>query len=273
MDSKLTKFTTNEKILMLALDHRGSFKKLINPDDPDSTDPDEAIELKSEIISSVYDQMSGVLIDPDFGLPAYNKLDTHTKPFLLPIEESGYKDIDGEQLTKLKYTAEQIKEAGASGVKLLLHLNPEMKHLDKQIETAGAVMEMAKEIDFPYFLEPRSYGKKLEEVDVVKIVEILLDAKVQPDVFKLEYPGSKEKCEKITQLVGDTPWILLTRGQEFLDFYDNLDVAIKAGASGFLAGRSLWQEFASVKDESREEFFNTTLKERFKNIADIAVTS
>ena len=48
---------------MLALDHRGSIKKLMNSLNPESVSDDEVIALKAEIIESLADQFSGVLID------------------------------------------------------------------------------------------------------------------------------------------------------------------------------------------------------------------
>ena len=45
----LNQFTNNGKYLMLALDHRGSFKKLMSPDTPDSVTDENIINLKSEI--------------------------------------------------------------------------------------------------------------------------------------------------------------------------------------------------------------------------------
>ena len=54
-----SKFLHKGKILMLALDHRGSFSKLINPKSPDSVEPDLVVKIKGEIINSVYKDFSG----------------------------------------------------------------------------------------------------------------------------------------------------------------------------------------------------------------------
>jgi tagatose-1,6-bisphosphate aldolase len=69
MDTSI--FTKNGKYLMLALDHRGSFKKLINPINPEEVDHFNAVEAKKAIIEAVFNQMSGVLLDTDYGLEAY----------------------------------------------------------------------------------------------------------------------------------------------------------------------------------------------------------
>ncbi|OGE14208.1 hypothetical protein A2111_00055 [Candidatus Daviesbacteria bacterium GWA1_38_6] len=80
----LDKFTKNGKFLMLALDHRGSFKKLMNPKDPESVTDEQVISLKNEIIESLKDQFSAILIDDKFGLEACHEV-CKVKPFLLPL--------------------------------------------------------------------------------------------------------------------------------------------------------------------------------------------
>ena len=96
----LSKFTSRGKFLMLALDHRGSFKKLINPQNVTVVSDDTVIQLKSEIIQALADQFSGVLIDEAWGLEACKEV-CSVKPFLLPLEKTGYTDEGGERITEL----------------------------------------------------------------------------------------------------------------------------------------------------------------------------
>src|SRR3989338_6430233 len=108
----LAQFQIRGKYLMLALDHRASFLKLISPDEPTTVSAERAVALKREIIQSVIDQTSGVLLDLDYGFPAYQGF---AKPFLLPLEKSGYTDQAGERLTELGYQPQELKEQGAAG--------------------------------------------------------------------------------------------------------------------------------------------------------------
>jgi tagatose 1,6-diphosphate aldolase len=258
MTSNLEKFTKGGKFLMLALDHRQSFEKLTG-----TSDKDKLVEVKKEIIESVYDKMSGILVDQDYGLPAYMET-AHEKPFLLPIEESGYTDEEGERVTKLKYTVDELVAAGASGVKLLIYFNPGAKTADKQIETAGAVMEMAKEKGVPYFLEVVTYDLPDLLASTYDAMKMLVDAKVKPDLYKIEYPGSKEMCQRVHELMNGIPWILLTKGDDFEEFVFHLQQAHEAGCSGFLAGRALWQDSLSDPDKSK-------VAARFKLISEICL--
>ena len=101
---------------------------------------------------------------------------------------------------------------------------------------------------------------------------MLLEKNIIPDVWKLEYPGDLESCEKISELVGSTPWILLTRGEKFDGFASQLKDAVEAGAVGFLAGRALWQEIGECKTEKeRKDFLNKEVVNRFKIISDIVL--
>lgn len=277
----LSQFTSDGKFLMLALDHRASFKKLMNPQNPESVTDDQAIQLKKEIIESLKDQYSGLLIDEVWGLDAYHD---RSKPFLLPLEKTGYThstssgraDKQEERVTELEYTVEQIKNLGASGAKLLIYFNPGAKSAGKQLETTKSVMDDCRLLDFPFFLEIVTYPITSTIVEhsgeniVVNSVKMFLDNGIIPSVWKLEYPGSSDSCQQITEMVGSTPWILLTGGQTFDQFRPELDEAIKAGAKGFLAGRALWQEVCSMSGEEKQQFLDKTLKMRFKTIAEIA---
>ncbi len=268
----LSQFTRNGKFLMLALDHRGSFKKLISPSDPDSVLDEEVINLKSKIINSVESELSGILIDEVFGLKAYPQ---RSKPFLLPVEETGYTEEKGERLTKLEYTIDQLKECGASGAKLLLYFNPFLESKEKQLETAKKVIDECRQKDYPVFLEIVTYepdhdvtGEERERL-VIESLKLFKSRNILPDVFKIEYPGSSVACFTVTAILEDLPWILLTRGVNFEEFKFQLEEASVRGVKGFLAGRALWQEVCTIQSEDKDKFLKETLPNRFKIISDI----
>lgn len=275
--TNVSQFTSNGKYLMLALDHRGSFEKLMSPNDSEAVSKEDIVQLKRKIIEALEDQFSSLLIDQDYGLPAYL---SRSKPFLLPVEKSGYSNQSGERITELEYSVQQLIDFGASGAKLLLYFNPSLSSTSQQVEIAKKTLKDCKNCDFPLFLEivtytPDNLAYHLEGVRtnlVVESVKVLLDNDVVPDVWKLEYPGSLDACRQVTGTVGDTPWILLTRGDPFEHFVSQLKDAIRAGAQGFLAGRALWQEVCRLEGEEKERFLKQTLPARFKTIAELAAT-
>ncbi len=267
-------FQNNGKYLMLALDHRGSFRKYISQTNPEEVSVDDLIKTKAMIIESVQDQFSGVLIDAEWGLPGYK---SKAKPYLLPLEKSGYTDKEGDRLTELGYTAKQLKEMGAGGTKLLLYFNPESVTCNQQIKTAKQALDDSQKNEMPFFLEIVTYGNeelgKSRSEWVLRSVQMLIDENIIPDVWKLEYPGDLDSCYKITELVGETPWILLTRGDSFVHFEKQLQDAVTAGAVGFLAGRALWQEIGDYQtDEEKQNFLNTVVADRFRKISKICLS-
>lgn len=273
--TNVSQFTSNGKYLMLALDHRGSFRKCLNPDNPELATEGQIIDLKREIIKVLEDQFSGLLIDVEYGLKAYQN---RTKPFLLPVEKSGYKEENGERITEVEYSIQQVIDFGAAGAKLLLYFNPYLDCATKQLEIGRFVIQECKQHNFPLFIEIVTYESKLHigGVGTDSITELILGSlkrfiseNVVPDVWKLEYPGSLDACRQVTGTVGNTPWILLTRGDDFDTFKRELEDAIKAGAKGFLAGRALWQEVCRMEGQEKEKFLSETLPERFKAIAEV----
>jgi len=276
MDTAL--FTKQGKYLMLALDHRASFLKFLNPQKPEAVTQQQAIEAKRKIIEPIINIFSGILIDPDYGLPAYKQLfkDKQTyPPYLLCIEKSGCREDKTGKYTELEYTAKNLRSWGASGVKLLLHFNPLLKSAEHQLKTGKKAIEDAHNNNLPVFLEIVTYESGSEKIGrsnlVLKSLEMFIANNIIPDVWKLEYPGNIQTCQKITQIVGQVPWILLTRGEKYPIFKQQLQDAVSAGAKGFLAGRALWQEAAGLTDNKLADFLKNTLLERFKEINKIVI--
>ncbi len=277
MDTSL--FTRDGKYLMLALDHDNSFRKNINPERPDAVSRDDIVSLKSDIIESCASHMSGVLIDSDFGLPAYEYLRTHhitLPPFLLRVEKSGYTGEEENRMNEIMYGSEALHSSGASGVKLLLYMNPSVPVHEHQMRIAESVIEDAHHHHLPVFLEFVTYDVSSHKASRLELIQesltLFIGAGLVPDVWKLEYPGDAEGCQKITAQVGNTPWILLSRGVSFEEFVPQLKNAKEAGAKGFLAGRALWQDVGTLhNDIERAEFFSETLPKRFEILNDVCM--
>lgn len=272
-------FTTNGRILMLALDHRGSIEKML-ADTPSEKRKETIIEIKKLLITSLADHYSGVLLDSDYGIPAYELAKTNAdvarKPFLLCIEKTGYTDTDHERLTQLEYTVSELKAKGAKGVKILLFFHPDAKTATQQIELTKRVFNDCKANELPFFLEILNYSLDSNPYDASKLVpqsvKIFLDQGISADVFKLEFPGNAKACQEVSQMLGATPWILLTKGASYDAFVSGLKVAIANGARGFLAGRSIWQDFATLPQSEWEHFMNAMVRARFAEICSIALS-
>jgi len=252
---------------MLAFDHRGSFVKLLTGT---GAEPklQEIIEVKKNILQALVPYMSGTLIDEDYGLPALQSMHSLV-PYLLPLEKTGYTDKSGERITEIVTTPKKLIEKGAQGAKILLYANHNVPSWAAQVKTAKNQTYMCREAHLPFFLEFVLYEVgKTKPGSVYETVEKAIQDGVTCDVWKLPYPGSKEECEKITTLVGSTPWIVLTGGTTFEEFNEQYFIARTAGCSGFLAGRALWQEVGELwRDETKyRNFLQNELPARFKKL-------
>jgi len=80
------------------------------------------------------------------------------------------------------------------------------------------------------------------------------------DMLKVEFPGdvtsdagraaALENRKRLDAGI-DVPWVILSAGVDYPSFKTQVEIACKAGASGYLAGRSIWRDAASVKSGDR----------------------
>ncbi len=262
---------------MLALDHDESFRKIINPTDPKSVSPEEVINLKRDILTPLLPHVSGLLLDSEYGLPAYNKAfqEGSKPPYLLRLEKSGYEGTALERYTKIAYKAQELKERGAQGVKLLLYFNTSSPSAQAQTKVALDACADARTANLPIFVEIVTYdipsAPSSRSSLILSSLRTLTKAGVAPNVWKLEFPeDNPSACAEITKHAGFTPWILLTRGVTFDVFKEQFKQGKRAGAQGFLAGRALWQEVGKYQGEERKRFLSETLPSRFKELAKLA---
>ena len=100
-------------------------------------------------------------------------------------------------------------------------------------------------------------------IDVLK-AEFPADMKFEQDEKKL-----LELCRELDR-ASRLPWVLLSAGTNFETFHKQVEIACKAGASGFLAGRALWQEGVRIRSrEERFKFFQTTAAPRIQRLKEL----
>jgi tagatose-1,6-bisphosphate aldolase len=90
------------------------------------------------------------------------------------------------------------------------------------------------------------------------------------DLLKLEYPGSPEGCRRLAAIL-HRPWAVLSAGVPFDQFTDIIRIAAEdGGASGFIAGRSVWREVVGLAEPHREEFLTTVALPRLERLIEVA---
>lgn len=261
--------TPTGKITIAALDHRGSLKEQLHPDNPDITTDEEILEWKRKMIALYQEYVSGLLIDPIYG---EKTIDLSLRcGWMLSMEKTGYRGGKLARETEIlpDWSVKQAKEMGASGVKLLLYYDPRNRELaQKQREIAKKIAMQCEQEEMVFLLEPLSYGidDKIRPEIVVETARELKDIKV--DIFKFEYPGTEQACAQITEIV-PAPWVLLSAGMVFDRYRIALKQAMENGASGFAVGRAVWQEFGQYQGSDREKYFNEIALPRMKELIEI----
>lgn len=193
-------------------------------------------------------------------------------------DESGSK---GRRTTLLDgWSVQKVKLAGANAVKLLLYYRGDASPsvVAHQQEIVRQVGEACAAQDIPYLLEVVAYPLTEPSSDSPEFARLRPELMVQAarefsqphyrvDVLKLEFPADlkyareyaqglfdgktreplydlaqvREFCARLNE-ASSLPWVILSGGVGIEEFLANLQLAVEAGASGFLCGRALWQD-------------------------------
>ncbi len=279
--------TADNIFTILAFDQRGSYRKML----PAGTGYEEAISIKREVVVTLSQKTSAVLLDNQYGLGAAMDMRAGCG-LLMSYEESGYSGDSTYRrlLFDEKWTLEKIKRMGASAVKLMAYYHPHTGALADEIEDVIATaIEECHRYDMPLFLEPMSYSLDTnvskESAEFARTrPQVVRDtaerlSRLKPDVLKLEFPVDaafntdraawRAECEAVSA-VCTVPWVLLSAGVDFEVFAAQAEIASSAGASGWLAGRAIWKEVATMKLADRTKFLNEIAAPRAEKLAAIA---
>ncbi len=268
----------NGVIAAAAMDQRGSLQKAIGKAKGGDASEDDLIAFKKEVTEVLTPHASAILLDPEFGLPAAAARATGSG-LLMAYEKTGYDATVKGRLPDLleNHSVMNLKEAGATAIKILLYYNPfdepainTIKHAF--IERIGAE---CKANDIAFFLEPVAYddnydtkgldfARKKPEYVMAYMTEFSKD-RYNVDVLKVEVPINMNYVadtssfvggeaaysrEEARQLMRDAaekaakPFIYLSAGVTDEVFRETLELAAEADTpfSGVLCGRATWQD-------------------------------
>jgi len=283
----------NGFLTICAIDHRGALQRAMNEEDPDAVTYQDMVDFKLDLCRAVAPYVSAVLLDPVYGAAqaiAAGILPGHIG-LLVSMEKTGYSGEKTARLTNLLpgWSVKKVKRMGASAVKLLVYFRPDLKEVaSRQLELVAKVADQCIKEDIPLLVEPVSYpveevgvsAPKFADMKPKLVIETARQITALPiDVLKAEFPADMEfeqDEKKLMQLCKELdgasrlPWVLLSAGADFKTFKKQVEIACKAGASGFLAGRALWQEGVQIRSrEERMKFFKTTAAPRLKELAEM----
>jgi len=279
---------------MCAIDHRGALRRTLNKRNPDAVSYQGMVDFKLDLCQAVAPFASAILLDPEYGAGQAISagLLPGSKGLLVSLEKTGYTGDSMARITELLpgWSVKKVKKMGASAVKLLIYFRPDLKDVaSKQLDLVARLADQCLAEDIAFLVEPVSYpiegggasSKKFAEIKPGLVIETARRITALPiDVLKAEFPADIKfeqdegkllgLCRELNQ-ASRLPWVLLSAGVDFESFRKQVKIACKAGASGFLAGRALWQEGAQIRSrDDRMNFFQNTAAPRLKELAEIA---
>jgi len=278
---------------MCALDHRGSLMKMLSAGQSQDAGYQEMVDFKLDLCRVLTPHATAILLDPIYGAAQAIAAGAipKTTGLLVSLEKSGYSGEAAARVTNLlpEWDVKKIRKMGATAAKLLLYYRPDVDVAPKQLDTVQKLAADCVAEDMPFVVEPVSYrvaNKEASPEDFAKVkprlvVETARQITALPiDVLKAEFPADleyeKDKarllnlCHQLNE-ASQVPWVILSAGVNFELFYQEVELACRAGASGFLAGRALWQEATQIKSrEERLNFLESTVIQRLESLTKVA---
>jgi tagatose 1,6-diphosphate aldolase len=276
--------------LICALDHLSDFQELLDSDVSRVT-YQQTGQTKNELIRTLADQCSAFLLDARYGLA--QAIASRALPgsvgLMASVEDEDYKPTTATRTTRFRenWGTRQMKMLGVDVCKLLWFFRPDSSVADHQREVVRGLVEECAALSLPLVVEPIWYSLEGEdpkseawrERRVEGIIESAREASaLGTDMLKVEFPGyvdsdagkakALEACRQLDAAI-NVPWVILSAGVNYDSFKTQIEIACKAGASGFLAGRSIWRDAASTKDPDLRERAGLDAANRLAELAKI----
>lgn len=307
--AQLKKMSNQDGVIAaLAIDQRGSLKKMLAAAANKPANEEDIIEFKKAISSELTPYASSILLDPEYGLPAAKERAAGTG-LLIAYEQTGYDTTAPGRMPDLiaKWSVRRLKEAGADSIKFLLYydVDEDAKINDEKqafVERIGSECEAE---DLPFFAELVSYdannddvkGAEYAAVKPHKVIEMMKEftkPEYKIDVLKVEVPVNMDYVEgfngdrkavytreealgyfKAQSDTTELPYIFLSAGVSAQLFQDTLKFAHEAGAqfNGVLCGRATWKDgivpFARDGEAAGKAWMNDVGKSNIESLNEV----
>lgn len=267
---------------IIAMDQRNTLRRMFASHGIEATTEDMRL-AKIDVARALTPDATGILLDPDFGVPAVRESGAlaATCGLLVAAEPSERGSYNGEPRPHWipEQNAQWVRDMGGDAVKFLVMMNPARTRGDGEPDLTAETMEVVRQVvedcraaGVPSVIEnliyplPGSEGMtdKEREDAIVSSAELLTTLK--PDLLKLEYPASPAGCRRLAETV-TVPWAVLSAGVDFDKFNEVVKISCdEGGASGFIAGRSVWKEAIGLSGEERATFLDEVARPRLAKI-------
>lgn len=272
----------NGTLTMVATDQNSSMINMMK--EATGKDPSyaEVADAKVMLSRALAPHCSGLLVDGYYGyastvaafaVPA-------TTGLLIRVEKSGaVKNAAAAPCGEVEpgWGVAKIKRCGADAVKLLAQFElDEFDSAERNFEFTRQIYNECVKHDILFLLEPLHFGYKVNgEMETKEatakrkartVIETARYLSAYCDVYKAEFPGTfgvesdsqlMDNLKKLNDLC-PKPWVLLSAGVDYDKYKKQVDMAMKAGASGILGGRAFWKEFFTYKTPGERQTFAET---------------
>jgi tagatose-1,6-bisphosphate aldolase len=271
---------------IIAMDQRNTLRRMFKAVDIDASDHDLGA-AKADVARALTPVATGILLDPTYGVPAVTETQTLAADcgLLVAAEPSIRNSYNGEPRTHRdpELNARWVADQGGDAVKFLVQLradrpSPKMGEPDLVREVLDVCREIiadCKSTGLPSVIENLVYELPGEQLsgkareDAIIHAATALD-ELDIDLLKLEYPGSPAACRRLADAL-HRPWAVLSAGVPFDQFSDVLKIAFdEGGASGFIAGRSIWREALPLSGVERQRFLDAVARPRLDDLVTVA---
>ncbi len=268
-----------KQLYILPFDHRTSYiSGLFHWKEPLNVEQTEAVAeskriiyegFKKSILTKIPKEAVGILVDEQFGIEILQDAVKNNYITAASVEKSGQDEFDfayGDDFAK------HIENVNPTFSKVLVRYNPEgdaamNKAQAERLKRLSDYLQNAKQYFMFELLVPaepaqlekvnkdkNEYDLKMRPSLMVRAIQELQDAGVEPDVWKIEGLDQREDCEKLVQVArrdgrDNVGMIVLGRGADRDHVADWLKTAASTpGFIGFAVGRtSFWDALVAFE--------------------------
>jgi tagatose-1,6-bisphosphate aldolase len=275
----------------IAIDHRDSFRVMLEREGLGGLSDDELRALKLRLARVLAPAATAIMLDEELGGPA---LDAGAIPasvaLIMPLEAQGYETVEDGRTTTLlaDFSPAHALRRVADACKLLLPYRvdhePSAVRQDALVKATAAACHR---IGLPLVIEPVVYRWSTESAaayaSAYRQLVVAAVARLRPlgaDLLKLPFPVldlasdgaavATEACRELDDACAGTQWVLLGAGAELETFVEQIAIAGSAGASGFLAGRGIWGAALSRDPDEAERIATTVCRPAFERCRAVA---
>lgn len=261
----------DQKLYILAFDHRGSYAKMfgfsgeLSPEQHERLVEGKRLIFDGMVIAAEAGEdpsLMGVLVDEQYGADVAREARKHGLKLAMPVEKSGQDLFDFEYGDAF---GEHIESFDPDFSKVLVRYNPESKDAEAnvlQLQRLKRLSDWLHERDRKFLFEllvpaeeeqlaavdgdVNRYDDELRPELMLRAMAEIQEAGVEPDIWKIEGVNSQDDCARLAQQARSggrdgVACVLLGRGAD----NDAVDAWLRAAAPidgfiGFAIGRSIW---------------------------------